>query len=901
MPNGEEIQAALRGFVGTWQGYTGSEKSEAQTFLNELFACYGSDRRELGAKFEHFVSMTGFMDLLWPEVCLVEMKAPAVKLQAAQAQVERYWRESADYDAGVRAARFVIVSNFHEFEVWDMHRFPNRPSATFRLEDLPDRYDALAFLAGPAVEPSFIEHYQELTQEAARTVASVYQSLSDRAAALSPDIQRFVLQSVWCMFAEDLGMLDGFPFQSTLNELRSQPDRSAAELGHLFNVLNQKGNHNRVGRLAGTQYVNGDLFAKPAAVGLNREEVELLLKATGFDWRKVNPTIFGSLMEGVLGRERRWERGAHYTYEVDIMKIVGPTIIRPWRERIEATSTPAQAAALLEELCRFRVLDPACGCGNFLYIAYRELRGLEHELKARIDRLAQETGLPLPEGPRPFYPLRNLLGIDIEHAAVQIARVTLWMGHRQMIELYGESEPPLPLQDLSGIRRADALRTAWPETDCIVGNPPFLGAKFIRPNFSDQYADWLIATFGVGVKDLCVYWFRRAHDHLMPGQRAGLVGTNSVSQTGGRQASLAYITTTGGVITDAISSQKWPGDAKVHVSLTNWVKDAPEAPRSFSLNGVSVAGITSSLQEGQADHVPPGRLAANDGRCFAGVVPQGQGFLLSSAQASALLADGEVDNSDVIKPYLNGEDLVTSPSHAASRWIIDFSGMPLETAAKYPRVLGVLRATVKLEREQSKNRAVERRWWLFGRRVEAMREAVSPLNRFIAVPSTSKRLTAAWVPRGTIPMNTVSVFAFDDDYSMGVLLSRGHESWAIAKSSTLETRLRYTSAAVFMTFPFPDPVTDEQRERVAEASRRLLARRAEICTTEQIGLTKLYNAVDEGAWADLKALHRTLDEAVVDCYGWPRSVAQDSSELVARLTERNREITEGEREYSPFR
>jgi hypothetical protein len=309
--------------------------------------------------------------------------------------VERYWRESADFGRGVRAARFVIVSNFHQFEVWDMHRFPNRPSATFGLADLPDRYDALAFLAGPSVEPSFTEHYQELTKEAAKTVAECFHLLADRRAAPGPELQRFVLQSVWCMFAEDLGMLAGFPFQATLNEVRSMPDRAAAELGHLFRVLNQKGNHNRVGRLAGTRYVNGDLFAKPAEVGLVREEIDLLLRATGFDWRKVDPTIFGSLLEGVLGRDRRWERGAHYTYEVDIMKIVGPTVIKPWRQRIEACTTPAEAVAVLEELCRFRVLDPACGCGNFLYVAYRELRALEHELKRRIERLAAETGLPV--------------------------------------------------------------------------------------------------------------------------------------------------------------------------------------------------------------------------------------------------------------------------------------------------------------------------------------------------------------------------------------------------------------------------------------------------------------------------------------------------------------------------
>ena len=161
-------------------------------------------------------------------------------------------------------------------------------------------------------------------------------------------------------------------------------------------------------------------------------------------------------------------------------------------------------------------------------------------------------------------------------------------------------------------------------------------------------------------------------------------------------------------------------------------------------------------------------------------------------------------------------------------------------------------------------------------------------------------MTFAWADASWCPSNLVGVFAFDDDYSMGILLSRAHDAWAWAQSSTLETRLRYTPSSVFETFPWPDPVTDEQRERVADASRQLLARRTEICTTEQIGLTKLYNAVDEGAWTDLKALHKELDEAVIDCYGWPKAVAQDAAELVRLLTERNREIVEDGRPYDPF-
>ena len=286
MPSGEEIQHALRSFVDRWATYSGSEKSEAQTFLNQLFACYGSDRREVGAEFEFYVPTTGgFMDLHWPGIALIEMKAPTVPVATAQQQVERYWRASSDRTAGRPAARWIVICNFRDLAIWEYGRYPDAPVAEFPLTELPDRYDALAFLAGPTVEPSFTEHYRELTKEAAKVVAEVFTSLVDRSAAPPNELQRFILQSVWCMFAEDLTMLDGYPFQATLNLVVDDPGRSAAELGHLFRVLNQKGSHNRTGRLAGTQYVNGDLFAQPAEVGLNRSEVELLLRATAFDWR----------------------------------------------------------------------------------------------------------------------------------------------------------------------------------------------------------------------------------------------------------------------------------------------------------------------------------------------------------------------------------------------------------------------------------------------------------------------------------------------------------------------------------------------------------------------------------------------------------------------------------------
>lgn len=895
--SGAELQRALTEFVRRWSGYSGSERAEAQTFLNELFAAYGSDRQSVGARFEDFRSSAGFMDLHWPGVMIVEMKAPGIALEKAADQRDRYWRESSDPATDTPAARWVVLCNFQEFEIWEPGRFPNRPRSRFTLDELPEHYDALLFLQNESLEPVFSEHRRELTEDAARHVAELYRSMLDRSAAPVDEIQRFTMQLVWCLFAEDLGMLEGYPLQATVEALLKEGDPdSAKEIGYLFQLLNQKGDHNRKGRFAGTRYVNGDLFARPAAVYLDRAELLHLKQAAEFNWREVNPTIFGSLLEGVLGDDRRSEIGAHYTHEADIMKIVAPTIVRPWRERIETTGSVSEAVALLDELCAFRVLDPACGCGNFLYVAYRELRGLEFDLKQRIDRLAAETGAPRPTGTLPFYPLSNLFGIDIERVAVMIARVTLWMGHRQMIERYGEAEPVLPLVDLSRITPADALQTDWPEVDAIIGNPPFLGSQLVRQSLGDDYVDWLSRTFGVGVRDLCVYWFRIAQDRLKPGQRAGLVGTNSISQNRGRVASLDYVVANGGVITDAVSSQKWPGDAKVHVSIVNWVKDPEPVPTLFELDGASVEGISASLRATTSSEHKASTLPANSDLCFIGVSLHGGGFRLDPGERDSL----GLAASSVVRPFIDGRDIANRVDQSPSRYAIDFGLATLEVAAQHVRELELVRARVKPERDLNHRALYRQRWWQFGEPRPGLRAATSGLERFAVAARTGKRVLMVWQASEVLVSDAAVVFAFDDDYSMGILLSRAHDSWAWAQSSTLKGDLRYTPTTAFMTFPWPDPVTPEQREAIAAASRALYARRSELCIEHGMGLTKLYNLMDEGGFADLAALHRRLDEAVAAAYGWPKSVAQDPEQIVSRLTALNREIVEGGRTYDPF-
>jgi len=894
--SGEEIRRRVAEFAASWGGYQGTERSEAQTFLNGLLACYGTDRREAGARFEEGTG-GGFMDLFWPGVCIVEMKRPreAKRLAEHREQMLRYWQRSGTPQ--VPAPRYVVLCAFHRFEVWEPGAVYTEPRVVFDLAQLPEHLDALLFLAGR--QPVFVGDQTEVTREAVALVTDVYRRLRERKAADLDVLRDFVLQSVWAMFAEDLAMLPSHLFTRVLDELLANPGRSSREdLGQLFAYLNEPADRPLEGLYAGTPYANGSLFARPARVHLDREELELMRQACESSWRKVEPAIFGVLLQGALGRERQWALGAHYTAEADILKIVLPTIVEPWRERIAACRTVADVQAAQDELMRYVVLDPACGSGNFLYVAYRELRRIEAELRLRARDMRRSEGRREQESLALYFPLTNIRGIEIDQFAVQLARVTLWMGHKLAVDELDLEERVLPLVDLSGIRRGDALRLDWPRAEAIIGNPPYHGSQRLRGELGDDYVEWLKQEFGVGVKDYAVYWFRKAHERLEPGGRAGLVATNSISQNKSREPSLDWIVQSGSVITSAISSQPWVGEANVHVSIVNWVKSPTHPERASRLDGQEVDGITSALRPG-VTRMSPVHLAANAGVCFQGSIPVGMGFIIPEREAAELLADPSADYSNVIRRYLMGDDVANDPAQEPTRWIIDFASRSLEDVAQWPRALAIVNERVRPLRLQNRDRGFREKWWLFGRPRGEMRRALAGLDRFISANRVGKRLYFIWGDRGWCPGDKVVVFKLADDASIGILSSSIHGAWAWALSSTLKADLNYTPTSAFETFPWPR--SDEAaREEIAAWARDLIARRSDICLERQIGLTTLYNEVDDGAYDDLRDLHRRLDEAVAAAYGWPASAAHDPQESNRLLLELNRRIAAGEVEYSPF-
>jgi hypothetical protein len=893
---GEEIRRNLVEFASRWDTYLGSERAEAQPFLEELLACFGVDRRDAGVRFEDW-SGEGFMDLHWPGVCIVEMKRPSETSRLEhyyETQALPYWHRSGGATHG--PAKFIMLSSFRRFLVWQPG-YPE-PRADFELKALPENLDALLFLAGS--EPVFLRSQGELTRDAAGQVTEMLRCLHERDAADEDVLRDFALQCVWCMFAEDLGMLPAHVFTRLVEELLEHPSRSTRDdLGQLFRYLNEPHDRPREGMYADLPYADGALFLQPALVHLERDELELLRSACDSPWHRVEPAIFGSLLEGALGRELQWSLGAHYTAETDIAKVVLPTVVEPWRERLSSIESLAEAQAAQSDLMNYVVLDPACGSGNFLYVAYRQLRRIEAELRARVAELRREAGLGDQESIA-FFPLTNMRGIEIEPFAVKLARVTLWMGHKLAVQELDLPERVLPLVDLSGIQRGDALRIEWPRADAIIGNPPYHGSQMIRGELGDEYAEWIRQEFGIGLRDYAVYWFRKAHEGLPDGGRAGLVATNSVSQGRARQVSLHWIVANGGLITNAVSKQPWPGAAVVNVSIINWVKNPSTLPDVLLLDGREVPGISSSLRAPLVEVSGAERLLANRGKAFQGPIPAGAGFILDREEALSLLARPEASYKDVLRPYLIGDDIVDDPEQKPRRWIIDFEKKPLEEAATYPAALGIVRDRVKPERDVANREPNRTFWWQFERPRVEMRRAIESLPRYIAGNAQGKRVFFCWQEPAVCPSNLTNVFAFDDDFSIGALISTIHHEWARAQSSTLRVDIRYTPTSAFATFPWPQPSLP-QRDAISEISRALIGRRSKICREREIGLTRLYNEVDEGAYRDLRDLHRHLDEAVAAAYGWPASVAHDTNESNRRLLELNRAIAAGEVEYEPFR
>lgn len=452
-------------------------------------------------------------------------------------------------------------------------------------------------------------------------------------------------------------------------------------------------------------------------------------------WDRVRPSIFGSIFESAIettDRKQRHAHGMHFTSEADIRQIVIPTISEYWENRIEEANTLKELQGLHQQLSTYRVLDPACGSGNFLYVAYQELKQIEKLLLDKTVAVGGEDCLPIDGlvSPNQFY------GMDTNLFAVQLARVTMMIARKIAIDTFGLTESALPLDTLDGnIVCQDALFTEWPQADAIIGNPPFLGGKKIKSELGEDYAKRLHEKFPdvKGQPDFCVFWFRKAADSIDKDGRVGLVGTNSISQNTGRTASLDYVVAHGGHIHSAVSTQPWSGEANVHVSIVNWTK---QKSKCYVLDNQDVDFISTSLKF-ETSVVSALQIAANKNRSFESCALSGKGFIVSEKQAKEWIKQ-DIKNLQVLKKMVDGQGLIHP--FAPLDWVIDFADMEIEEASEYIAPFDWVKQNVKPERDTNPERSRREKWWLFGRSRPAMRKQIAQLSQYFAIPKVVKHV-----------------------------------------------------------------------------------------------------------------------------------------------------------------
>jgi len=884
---------ALQDFVKFQATLKGDEKSESQPFLEHFFqAFHHKGVIEAGAVYEYRVKKgsakgnTGFADLVWkrPETngkggVLIEMKKRGEDLNKHYSQAFQYWT----YLVPDRP-RYVILCNFDEFWIYDFNLQVDTPVDMVAIADLPNRASAFRFMEiAVNTTPVFRNNQVEVTLKTAGQLGKLYKLLKARSAKSGfTDLiaQKFILQCVLAMFAENRGLLPKDLFVSCVQDCINGANTYDL-LGGLFKTMNEKG-ITPAGRYKGVDYFNGGLFTEIHAIELERKEIEILDTAARENWGKIRPAIFGSIFEATSDAEERHAKGMHFTSEVDIMKIVVPTITRYWEDKIEVANSIGDLNALQLELQAYRVLDPACGSGNFLYLAYQELKRIEVMLLAKLaSKLANKQKTSSQQVQMGLVTPHQFFGMDINPFAVELARVTLMIARKVAIDQHGLSEPALPLDVLdNNIVCQDALFSDWVKADAIIGNPPFLGGKKLRQELGDKYVKKIQQRFPdvQGQPDFCVFWFRKAHDSLSENGGAGLVGTNSITQVSGRRASLDYVVNNGGLIHNAISTQEWSGEAAVYVSIVNWTKQ-PQG-QNF-LDGEPVPFIYSSLKtEVPVDSAE--RLAENKSISFESCALGGKGFIISQEQAEAWIKV-KPKNGDVLKPMIDGTGLINP--NAKLNWVIDFNDMSLEQASDYKLPFQRVREQVKPQKDVNRSKLSQTYWWRFRRYSPAMREALQGLTCYFAVPKVSKWVVFTPVDIAILPCEANMVIASDDFYILGVLTSKAHRLWIKAQSSSLGEITRYTNTTCFETFPFPQNKTSPLVAKIRATMEELHQYRTEQMESKQWGITKLYNEYFHEPDSQLYKLHAKLDKLVIQIYGF-----SDSDDLLEKLLQLNQAI-----------
>lgn len=942
-------------FIRKWTVSTLSEKSAAQQHFLDLCTLLGepppAEADPTGETFTFEKGGTtltgghGWADVWKKGAFAWEYKGPGKDLNAAYAQLKKY----ADM---LENPPLLITSDTKKIEIHTNFTNTVKTLHEVKLEDLADsemrQLLKNAFSSPERLRPGVTR--QMVTKEAAERFSELAHQL--RGKGYEPHrIAHFLNRIVFCMFAEDVGLLPNRLFSKLATASVAHPEQFEENARQLFAGMSKGGTV----AFEVVDWFNGGLFDDDTTLPLDRAALKLVLKCSELDWSNIEPSIFGTLFERGLDPDKRSQQGAHYTDPETIMKIVRPVVLEPWErewdaEKVELTKLADRAkktvseaakkryAAFLECLYQYRVLDPACGSGNFLYLALRGLKDFEK----RVIHEAESLGLPLQF---PRVGPEAVLGIEVNAYAAELARVTIWIGELQwMIENGFNANKNPVLKPLDQIECRDAILTEdgteaeWPRADVIVGNPPFLGAKMMNRKLGKEYTSRLRKAYSPrlkGFSDLVCYWFERSRTELLKRRvrRVGLVATSSIR--GGTNRPVLDSINRSARIYDAWSEQPWVLDgASVEVSLVCFERSDDSSPSAAFLDGIAVENINPDLTTG-LDVTRAEIQSQNEGASFLGIQTTGphdvDGAFARHLMVSPRNPNGET-NASILKPYWNGDDLTGRPR---DRWLIDYPlGLSEGRAAEYEAAFNYLQnarynpddsedlRTLPQARATVRDKHAQVRWWEpYWPRPE-MRATIAALPRYIVTAETAQYRLFVWLAMPTLPDKNLIVVARSDDCTFGILQSRVHEIWSLRLGTSLEDRPRYTTTTTFATFPFPEGLTpsspdveytsDARAKKIAAAARRLNELRENWLNPPELveripevvpgfpdrliprspgaatalkkrTLTNLYN--ERPAW--LQHAHRELDEAVAAAYGWEWPL--EDEEILKRLFDLNQE------------
>jgi SAM-dependent methyltransferase len=895
------LKAGLQQFaLGAAGGYSGRDAHLA--FTTHLLECFGwADGRPEGAEIPRLFSIADAgqrvereVALWWPE------RRTLMEVAAHDAVLDFAWRDLIRVCLQLDPIpQYVVLTNQRDLQLYDLARDREAPRLSIRIDDLPKYSEAFPFFTKewvPGATPKIV-NVEKVSEEVADLVAQLYRSVRAQHPTRERDVIRFTLQCITAMFAEDIGLLPKNYFTTMLYNGAKAGDVER-RLRELFEQMNTR----ELPAPRVVPYFNGGLFTEATALPLGDAQVRALTKAAEANWTYVDPHIFGSVFQGIMDDAERHASGAHYTAHDDIMRVVGPTIVEPWRKRIQAATSLKELTELRKELFAYRVLDPACGSGNFLYVAFRELYRLDTELLSRMREFPSTHAKLSWNG---GISAANFYGIDINPFAVELAKVTLNIAKKiafeerkaQAFALAGQVEmdidPSLPLDNLDkNIVCADALFTDWPEVDAIVSNPPFLGEKWLRKTLGAQRVEELRSRYEVG-GDLCVYWFRRAHERLRPGGRAGLVAPSNIRVGVNRSSALDYIVENGATIVNAVSERDWPGEAAVHVSMVNWHKGPLAGPHELVIDDrvIKVDRIPSHLQL-HTDLSGAMELCANRHGTSQGVTFGSKAFYIDEATAASLRADRT--NAAFVQAVANGDDVLRGTFQTNPELCINLSACSTDAQASAAgKAYAILKKTLfpEVEAKGATYSGWPERWWQPWRPRRDFLDGIEQggLARIVACSRLASRPAFFFlVAQRIVPLERLQLFALADDYSFGVLQSSAHWEWTKAKGGRLKNDIVYATE-VWRTFPWPQDPTEDQISAVAAAGRALRRTRETLMAENGWSLRQLHQAAEVEGPHPLKDAQAALDAAIEEAYGVP----PDQSPITF-LLELNRLVAEDE-------